>query len=253
MHLEMNGVGFSYGSVRILDDVGITLEPSQIMGILGPNGSGKTTMMRCINRILTPQQGSIMLNGEDIRAIPRSAVARGIAYVPQNASAEAASPEVFEVVLMGRRPYINWEFSEEDCTIAWEAMREMGVQNLASKDFSKLSSGQAQRVLIARALAQKAEILLLDEPTSNLDVKYQLDVMNIVTDLVRDKGISVCSIIHDLDLALRYCDKAVLLNDGRIVAAGKITDVLTSENISTVYGVDAVVEEIHGRPRVVIL
>ena len=253
MRLEMNGVDFSYGNTRILSDVGIDLGESEIIGILGPNGSGKTTMMRCINRILTPQQGHVLLDGEDVFSLPRTEIARSIGYVPQNSAAEAVSPEVFEVVLMGRRPHISWDFTDEDRRIAWDAMDEMGIRGLASSDFTKLSSGQAQRVLIARALAQEARILLLDEPTSNLDVKYQLDVMNIVTDLARRKGIGVCAIIHDLDLALRYCDRAVLLDGGRIVASGPTEEVLTPDKIRQVYGVDTAVEEFYGRRRIVVL
>ena len=253
MHLEMNGVCFSYGSRRVLDDVSLSLAPSEVLGILGPNGSGKTTLMRCINRVLTPAQGSVLLDGEDVRGMSRTDIARSMGYVPQNSVSDSVSPDVFEVVLMGRRPYIGWDFTDDDRRIAWDAMGEMGVRELATSDFSRLSSGQAQRVLIARALAQRAGVLLLDEPTSNLDVRYQLEVMDTVSGLARGRGIGVCAIIHDLDLALRYCDKAVLLDGGRIVSAGGITDVLTPDSIRDVYGVEAAVEDFLGRPRIVIL
>lgn len=253
MQLKMEGVEFSYDSTPILKNVGIELHPSEILGILGPNGSGKTTMVRCINGILKPQQGHIVLDATEIKSLPRLEVAKNISYVPQNSSNDMTSPNVYEVVLMGRRPHITWEFSERDKEIVWKAMEEMDVKNFATVDFSKLSSGQSQRVLIARAIAQEARILLLDEPTSNLDVKYQIDVMDTIHKLVHNKKISACAIIHDLDLAMRFCDKVVLLNEGRIIAAGPTRMVLTPKNIKDVYGVESVIDESYDRPRVLIL
>ncbi len=249
----MDGVDFNYGSSPILKSINLELEPSEILGILGPNGSGKTTLIRCINGILTPQQGSIMLDANEVSKMPQKEIAKNLGYVPQNAAAERNGPTVFEVVLMGRRPHIVWEFGEHDKEVAWNSMDEMNVKDLANSDFGTLSSGQAQRVLMARAIAQEAKILLLDEPTSNLDVKYQIDVMKAVHNLVHEKNLGACTIIHDLDLAMRFCDKTVLLNNGRIVAAGSTDSVLNSENIKSVYGVNAVIKDVCGRPRVMIM
>lgn len=253
MLLKMEGVEFSYGSNAVLRNVGLELHPSEILGILGPNGSGKTTLIRCINGILTPQQGSIALDAEEVRSLPRKDVAKNIGYVPQNSSMDSGSPNVFEVVLMGRRPHVKWEFGEKDEEIAWKAMEEMDVKEYAATEFCKLSSGQAQRALIARAIAQEAKILLLDEPTSNLDVKYQIEVMDTIHHLVHEKRIAACAIIHDLDLAMRFCDKAVLLHEGIIAAAGPTRMVLTPDNIRKVYGVEAVIDESYHRPRVLII
>ncbi|MDR1690805.1 MAG: ABC transporter ATP-binding protein [Candidatus Methanoplasma sp.] len=252
MKLRMEGVEFSYGSDPILQNICLELHPSEVLGILGPNGSGKTTMLKCINGILTPKQGSIALDAEEVRSMPRQDVAKNISYVPQN-SQNIASPNVFEVVLMGRRPHIKWEFGERDKEIAWKAMEDMGVKMFASVEFSKLSSGQAQRVLIARAIAQETRILLLDEPTSNLDIKHQIDVMNTIHRTVHDMKIGACAIVHDLDLAMRFCDRIILLSEGRIVAAGPTRTVLTPANIKNVYGVDSVIDESYRRPRVLIL
>ena len=249
----MDGVEFCYGSKSVLKGVSLNLGPSEILGILGPNGSGKTTMMRCINCILEPQQGHIMLDGEDIGSLPRLEMARRIGYVPQSKTDAMTSPTAFEVVLMGRRPHIKWEYGKNDEDIAWKAMEEMNVKNLAGEDFSSLSSGQTQRVLMARAIAQEADVLLLDEPTSNLDVKYQLEVMNTVRGLVDNKCMSAVAIIHDLDLALRYCDRAVILDDGIIVASGRTEDVITPETVKEVYDVDIVIDRHYGRPRVIVL
>ncbi len=253
MQLKVDGVEFNYGHTPVLKGVGLELDRSEIVGILGPNGSGKTTMIRCINGILTPKQGSIALDDEDVRRMSRTDVAKNMGYVPQNSSGEASSPEVFDVVLMGRRPQITWEFRKMDYEIAWKALEDMGVKDLATKEFGRLSSGQAQRVLMARALAQEAKVLLLDEPTSNLDVKYQIEVMETIRNLVREREMGAITIIHDLDLAMRFCDKVILLKDGIVIGAGKTLDVLTPENIKNVYEVDAIVENIHGRHRVVIL
>ncbi|MDR3075225.1 MAG: ABC transporter ATP-binding protein [Candidatus Methanoplasma sp.] len=253
MQLRMEGVEFSYGSDPVLRNVGMELHPSEILGILGPNGSGKTTMVRCINGILSPQQGSITLDAKEIRSLPRPDVAKNISYVPHNSSNDTITPNVFEVVLMGRRPHVTWEFGERDREIAWNAMEEMDVKKFAATDFSKLSSGQAQRVLIARAIAQEAKVLLLDEPTSNLDVKYQIDVMETIHNIVHRRKIGACAIVHDLDLAMRFCDKVILLQSGRIVAAGPTRMVLTPENIKRVYEVNAVIDESYLRPRVLIL
>lgn len=246
-------VEFTYGDgTVVLQKVGLELKGSEILGILGPNGSGKTTFVKCLNRILTPAQGSILLNGEETRAMKRKDVARKMGFVPQTSESDIASPLVYDVVMMGRRPHMTWQYTEDDDRRVWEIMSEFDVAHLASKHFNELSSGQTQRVLIARAVAQDAEVLLLDEPTSNLDVRYQMEVMNIIRGIVDSRDVSACAIIHDLDLAMKYCDKVVLLNDGAIVSAGTPLEALTPDTIRDVYGVEAHIERIHGRDRVLI-
>lgn len=253
MKLDVDGLRFCYDSREILHGVCMEILPGETVGILGPNGSGKTTLIRCLNRVLTPIQGSVMLDGREIGGMPRLEVARGVGYVPQAHVNDIVSPNVFETVLMGRRPHVTWDFSSRDKEIAWKAMEDMDVKHLAAQEFSRLSSGQMQRVLIARAIAQEARILLLDEPTSNLDVKYQLEVMRIIVDLARNRGVGACVIVHDLDLAIRFCDKVILMDGGSIMAAGSAEDVLTPKNIRDVYEVEAVVDRNYGRPRIVVL
>lgn len=252
--LVMENVRFSYGKEAILKEVGFKLEMGEILGILGPNGSGKTTLLKCINRILEPSQGEILLDSESIFRMPAKSVAKIMGYVPQNATNEFSTPTVYEVVMMGRRPHtVGWQNSDNDDRIVWESLSELGVDDLASRLFNRLSSGQTQRVLLARALAQEAGILLLDEPTSNLDVRYQLEVMDIILRLTKERGVGVCAILHDIDVAMKYCDRIVMLSGGSIVAAGDTRDVLTPENIKKVYGIDVVIDDNYGRPRIIIL
>ena len=251
MILKADMVKFGYKQdAVILDGVGLELRKGEIMGILGPNGSGKTTFMKCLNRLLTPSQGSIVLDDRDLKEHSRKEIATRMGLVPQNTNGESSAPMVYDIVMMGRRPHMTWQSTSDDEEKVWSIMKDLDVAHLASHHFNELSSGQAQRVLIARAIAQDADILLLDEPTSNLDVKYQMEVMDIIRTLVNEKNVSACAIIHDLDLAMKYCDKVILLHNGHIVSAGDPKEALTHDTIKEVYGVEAFVENIHGRFRV---
>ncbi len=254
MRMTINGIEFAYGSTPVLKSVGLQLDHSEILGILGPNGSGKTTLIKCINRILTPSQGSILLDSDDVLKMKQKDVAKHFGYVPQNTVNDLSSPTVYEVVMMGRRPYsMGWQYSKSDEDMVWEALEELEISDLASRPFDRLSSGQSQRVLMARALCQGADIMLLDEPTSNLDVRYQLEVMGVVERIAREKGVGVCAIIHDMDMAMRYCDKVVILSQGEIIAAGTTEEVITPENIRKAYGVEVAIDRNYGRPHVIVI
>ena len=249
--IAADDIRFSYGGDGIvLDGVGLELKRGEILGVLGPNGSGKTTFVKCLNRILEPQQGEILLLGEDLKMMSKRDIAGKVGFVPQASGNEMSAPMVYDVVLMGRRPHASWRFTEDDDEIVWRAMARLDVDNLASRHIDELSSGQLQRVLIARAIAQEADVILLDEPTSNLDVRYQMEVMDLIREIVSKGDVGACAIVHDLDLAMKYCDKVVLLSKGRIRSAGTPEEALTSETIMDVYGVEAYVENIHGRNRV---
>jgi iron complex transport system ATP-binding protein len=199
-------------------------------------------------------QGSVLLDSKDVADMRSRELAKVMGYVPQNAVNEFSTPTVYEVVMMGRRPHsVGWQSSEKDDAIVWESLKELGVEDLASRPFNRLSSGQTQRVLMARALTQEAKILLLDEPTSNLDIRYQIEVMDTVRGLAENKGVGVCAIIHDMDAAMRYCDKIIMLDKGMIVAAGRTVDVLTPKNILATYGVSVAVDTNYGRPHIIVL
>lgn len=249
--LRAEKIQFGYKKDKlILNGVGLEINRSEILGIMGPNGSGKTTFMKCLNRLLTPIQGEILLMGKALDDYSGKEVAKCIGFVPQSTDSGLSSPMVYDIVMMGRRPHMTWQFTQKDDEFVWDIMKELDVAHLASHHFNELSSGQSQRVLIARAIAQEADIFLLDEPTSNLDVKYQIEVMRLIRDLVDEKNVCACAIIHDLDLAMKYCDKVILLHNGDIVAAGNPVEALTPETIKEVYGVGAFVENVHGRYRV---
>jgi iron complex transport system ATP-binding protein len=254
MKLKVNGLEFGYTSMPVLADVCLELAQSEMLGVVGPNGAGKSTLIRCINRILNPQSGRILLDENDIKKMDRMELARKMGYIPQTAS-QTFPTTVFDAILMGRRPHIGWRSSEEDHEKVLDVLELLDIEDLAMRDIKELSGGQQQRVFIARALAQEPEVLLLDEPTSNLDIRHQLEVMEIIKDLVVKEGISAIMAIHDLNLASKYTDRVLIMKEGRIFDAGSPSNVLTTENIRSVYGVEAEVisrvDSNGGRPYIV--
>lgn len=245
MNLKIKDMSFSYASSPILKDICMELAEGEILGIMGPNGSGKSTLIRCIDRILKPQKGSILLDEREIRDMSRVEIAKRLGYVPQSSS-HAFPVTVFDTVLMGRRPHLGWRSNERDIEKVVEALKLLGIEDFALREFNEISGGEQQRVLLARALAQEADVLLLDEPTSNLDVRHQLEVMEIIKNLVIKKELSAIMAIHDLNLASRYADRVVMLNRGRIFAAGDPISVFTPQNIAHVYGVESLVKNDNG-------
>ena len=249
VNITIKELTFSYNSHKILDDLNLVIENSEILSLVGPNGSGKTTLIKCIDRILKPV-GSILLDDREIEKMSRHDVARQIGYVPQSSSTPLATT-VFDTVLMGRRPHIGWRVGDADLEKVAEVLERLHLEELAMRDFSQLSGGQKQKVLIASALAQEPAVLLLDEPTSNLDMLHQLEVMETVSCLVKEKKISAVMAIHDLNLASRFSDKLVMLKRGMVYAAGEPKALLNECNIGKVYGIEALVMNALGRPYIV--
>lgn len=230
-------VKFSYGSAPVLYNVTFRLETGAILALVGPNGSGKTTLIRCIDRILHPE-GSILINEQNIHTMSRNDIATTIGYVPQNGTKIAAAT-VFDVVMMGRTPHMSWRLGDGDIDRIEYAIRLLGIEDLAERDYNELSGGQQQKVLIARAIAQDPKILLLDEPTNSLDIHHQLEALATISDISRSTGMTVVMAVHDLSIAARYADMLMMLKNGTIVAIGKPEELITPERIREVYNVDA--------------
>ncbi|AEG15759.1 Iron-chelate-transporting ATPase [Desulfofundulus kuznetsovii DSM 6115] len=243
MRLQVKGVCFSYGSVSVLEDVTFKVQAGETLGIIGPNGSGKSTLLRCLARVLKPRMGTVFLDGKNLAALRGREVGRYLGYVPPPGTGQAFPCTVLETVLQGRRPHLTWGVSHGDLAAVTRALAYLGLTDLGERQLGELSSGQRQKVLIARALAQEPEVFLLDEPTATLDIRYQLEVLARMRELATEQGRVVVMVLHDLNLASRFSDRLLLLHNGRIVAAGTPKTVLTPENIRVVYGVEAVVTE----------
>lgn len=242
MLLKIKNISFSYESVKALENVDFEAKDGEVLGIIGPNGSGKTTLLRCINRVLNPKVGTVLIDEKDISKLDRREIARKIGVVPQHSTIFPFT--VFEVVLMGRFPHMKTFGGEKlnDFKVVKNAMELTGTLHLSQRLIDELSGGEMQRVMIARALAQEPDVLLLDEPTLHLDVNYQLEVSELVRKITEEKRLIVILVSHDLNLAARYCDKLILLNSGKIHSIGSVSEVLTPEKIKGVYHVDVEVK-----------
>lgn len=239
MNIHTSNIQVSFGSKTILHDISLDIQDKEFVGIIGPNGSGKSTFLKCLYRVLQPNNGKIFFDGTELNELSHRDTALKMAVVAQHSTVNFDF-SVLEMVLLGRSPYKGLLDRDqiEDYKIARHALSEVGLSDFESRSFNTLSGGEQQRVILARALAQRTECLVLDEPTNHLDIKYQLELMTIVKKL----GATVVSAIHDLNLAAIYCDRIIALKDGRIVCSGKPADVLTSETIRYIYGVSATVQ-----------
>ncbi len=232
----------------ILNNVSARFSEGGFHGILGPNGSGKTSLIRHIFKFLNIQKGSIYLEKKDINSISRKVMASKISFVPQNVNVEVDFT-AYDMVLMGRTPYLKrfQDISKEDEEKIYHAMKITNTLDLKDKSFSYLSGGEAQRVLIARAIAQDTKYLVLDEPISHLDIRYQVEVMETLKKLNKEENKTIIAILHDLNLSAAYCDKILLMKDGKVFAEGKSADVLTKDNLKKVYDMDFSIHYIDNR------
>ncbi len=242
--LNVNGIDCFYGSVKVLSNIDLTVKQGDFLGILGPNGSGKSTLLKSISRVLKPHGGSIIIDQEDIYSLKAVEVARKMAVVPQE-TAVGFNFSVLDVVLMGRNPHME-RFqmeSAKDLEIARKSMTLTNTWHLSDRPINELSGGERQRVIIARALTQEPKILLLDEPMAHMDIVNQLEIMDLIKSLCLNNGLTVLAVIHDLNMAARYCNTAILLKEGKVFGAGTIEKVLTTENIRNVFQVDVIVSK----------
>jgi len=252
MKLVIRNVTFSYRSTPALKDICFEVKKGELVSLIGPNGSGKTTLLKCIDGILKPHRGSVFVDGKGVSNMSLKEISKLMGYVPQNVSTASFPFTVFDIVLAGRRPHIGWSVGDEDVAVVTNILNYMGIGHLATRYFSELSGGEQQKVMIARALVQLPQALLLDEPTSNLDIRHQLEVLQMLNHLCKEMGLSVIAAMHDLNLASRFSDKMIMLKDGCIFAAGAPEEVITADNIMAVYGVRAHVSLTEdGRPHVI--
>jgi iron complex transport system ATP-binding protein len=241
MLLEATNLAFAYsGAPRVVDGVSLSISRGSIIGLIGPNGSGKTTLIRLLSGTLKPSGGSLALDGTPLAALSRRDLARRLAVVPQDTHVTFDFTAI-EIVLMGRYAHLGPFALEgpDDFAIARHALAATGTTALESRQFATLSGGEKQRVVIASALAQASDILLLDEPTTALDVGFQFEITSLLGRLNRERGTTMVVSTHDLNLAATLCTELVLLRAGRVVAQGRTADVLTASNIRELYHVDA--------------
>ncbi len=242
LNLRLNKVSLGYGKRTVLHGISLEARPGEMLGIIGPNGSGKSTLIRGMTRLIQPISGQIFLDGKDIANMSRQDLARLVAVVPQN----PVLPELFtafEVVLMGRTPHLGFlrYEGENDLLIVQKAMKATQTLAFAERRVSDLSGGERQRLSIARALAQEPKIILMDEPTANLDINYQVETLDLVRQLCREQELTVVATLHDLNLAAQYCDRLVMLSNGRVYCHGNPKTVINSQTIKEVYGAEVYV------------
>lgn len=247
--IEIKDISFSYPDADILKGVGFSADRGEVVGLLGNNGAGKSTLVTCLNRIRKPKTGTLTIDGKNAFQMSRNELARTVSYVAQKN--ELTHSTVFDCVLLGRKPYIKWSISQEDLDICTRIMERIGLLDYQMRYVDELSGGELQKVMLARALVAEPKLLLLDEPTSNLDPKNQYEMMALVQELAREQGFTAITVIHDLNLALRFCDKFYFLKSGMGYSYGGI-ETVTRETLEAVYGIRAQVLDVMGKKTVII-
>ena len=240
--LDASQLRFSYGQHAVIDGISFSVAPGEMLGILGPNGSGKSTLLRLLSGVLAPASGAVHVQGRALTSYSRRQLGQAIAVVPQDTVIEFPF-SVTEVVLMGRSPHLGgFAFEgDRDVQVAHQAMRRTGVLDLAHRSIHELSGGERQRVVLARALAQEASIMLLDEPGAFLDIRHTVEIYDLLQDLQRE-GRSIITVLHDLNLAALYCDRVALLKAGRLFRLGTPAEVITYEALTEVYETEVYVD-----------
>lgn len=250
MSLFADGITFGYTKEReILSDISFTLPFGQSLFLLGPNGTGKTTLLKCINHLLVPQKGKVFIHGEDVAKLSPKKRARKIGYVPQY-SHHAFPMNVVDAIMMGRIAFGGCRMGKADKDAVFRLIEQLNLQEFAFQTIDRMSGGERQRVLIARALAQEPELLILDEPTSSLDLHNQMLILKLLSGLAHEKGMGVVLSIHDLNLASLFADQVMILKESRIFSLGKPEETLLKENIREVYGVETAVTMEDGKVHV---
>ena len=251
MQIKIDGLEFGYSSTPVLNDITLDLSGPKFVSIMGPNGVGKSTLIHCINKIQTPTSGTVMLDGKDVKEITIKDMAKQVGYVPYSAN-DTFPLTVVDTVLMGRHPHSKWKSLDNDLDIVYDTLKMLGISHLAMRNFNELSAGQHQKVMLARGLVQEPKVLLLDEPTSNLDVRHQLDVTKMLKKLSVEKGILIIMISHDINIAAKFSDEVIMMHQGHIYDVGTPDHVINEENLKVVYGVESKIVDDDGRPHVIL-
>lgn len=251
--LNIKDLNFHYSEdMHILHDIDLTLSDPGLICIIGPNGVGKSTLVKCINRLLKADSGEISIDGKIVKEYTPKELAMKVAYVPAMSS-DDFSMSVMDTVMMGRHPYHKFGSTKEDLHIVYEVLRELNITHLAMRNYDELSAGQHQKVALARGLAQSTEILILDEPTANLDIRHQVQVTSLMRDIAHNKGITVIMISHDLNVSCKFADKLIVMAyPGIIYKTGTPNEVITEDMIRYVYGMDSKIVDDSGRPHVIL-
>ena len=254
--IEVKSIFFRYHEDWVLQDVSFRVEKGEFIGLIGPNGSGKTTLLKILYRLLSPQNGEVLFELLPLKRMDRKDIAKRIGVVAQET--HLLFPfSVMEIVLMGRSPYLGHLMfeSEKDLEIARKAMEWTETLPFSERPIDELSGGERKRVFIARALAQEPEVILLDEPTANLDIHHQVDFLDLILTLNRERGLTIIMASHDMNIASEFCDRLILLQEGRVYKIGTPNEVITKENIEQVYGCEVWVDQnpLSGMPRINLL
>jgi len=248
--IEIKNISYTYKCGKdVLNNVSFDVNPGECVGILGNNGVGKSTLITCICKIRQPKSGSVHIDKKDIYKMKRSEMARQISYVPQKN--ELSLMTVFDSVLLGRKPYMKLSVSQNDINICEKVMAQVGIEEYALRYVNELSGGEQQKVMLARALVQQPKLLLLDEPTSNLDPKNQYEMLALVKNFAQESNTSVLMVLHDINLALRYCDRFLFIKNGEVYNYGG-ESIVTEDTITDVYGINSTVADVNGRKVIVI-
>jgi iron complex transport system ATP-binding protein len=248
MMLTVNNLAFGYKGHDILKNIDFGIQQGELTVILGPNGVGKTTLLKCLNKILTPHQGDIFVGKKNVRTMNVKEVARQIAYVAQ--TSEAARMTVFDAILMGRGPHIRYRVRKSDLLKVDAVIRHLNLSGLSLKYLNQMSGGELQKVCIARALVQQTDLLLLDEPTASLDLKNQTHILRLIRHIIKDHHMAAVMTMHDLNTAMRYADKYIFLKNATIYSTGNIGDI-TPQMVEDVYGVKVDIMHHKGFPIVI--
>jgi iron complex transport system ATP-binding protein len=255
IELEIQKATLGYDHHPVLKDIDLKVKPGELVGLIGPNGCGKSTIIKALSHVISPKSGRVIVAGRNITSINRRELACMIGVVPQLPLLPSAFT-AFEIVLMGRNPHLGLFQSEgqHDWELVKDAMEKTGTLPLANRHVNELSGGEIQCILIARVLVQETNAILLDEPTANLDIGRQLEVLDLLRRLSKENGTTVLAALHDLNLAAQYCDRLVLIHQGRIQADGTPSEVITDANISRVYGAGSCVYKhpVNGLPTILI-